>query len=594
MTMAEAWGVAPGHHDIDGRWVAAEPQTVCRVLDAMGADGAPPPPPVLVVHAGQTLPFSGIAEVITEDGATIRLDGSSPLDLPYGYHTLHRLDGGSEARLIVSPHRCHLPAGLRAWGWAAQLYAVRSLRSWGFGDLGDLRGLACWAAHLGAGHVLVNPLGAALPLLPQEPSPYYPSSRRYRNPLYIRVEEVPGAARLGEGLARLACAGRDLNRKRLIERDRVFHLKMRALEELFAISEPSDEFDRYRDGEGRGLTDYATFCALTEVHGRPWRSWPAALHHPDSPAVHRFRAEHRCRVAFHKWLQWLLDRQLASAAREIGLVHDLPIGVQAEGADAWTWQDTFADAVSVGAPPDPFNQAGQDWAVPPFDPWRLQSASYEPFIQTVRAAFRHGVGLRIDHVMGLFRLFWIPNGMGPDQGVYVRYPHREMLDILALESHRAGAFVVGEDLGTVEDLVRDEMADRCILSYRLLWFEQRPPAEYRPESVAALTTHDLPTLAGIWEGSDPDESVRQRLFRYAGVSDGQTTEEVATAAYRALAGCPSRLVAATLDDALGVAERPNKPGTMGEWPNWSLGLPLTLEQLRDDPRPARLASVLRR
>src|SRR5262249_32189674 len=307
-----------------------------------------------------------------------------------------------------------------------------------------------------------------------------------------------------------------------------------------------------------------------------------------------FRAQRRCRVAFHKWLQWLLDQQLAAAAAEIGLVHDLPIGVQAEGADAWTWQDAFAHGISVGAPPGPFNQAGQDWAVPPFDPWRLRSAAYEPFIQTLRAAFRHGVGLRVDHVMGLFRLFWIPNGMGPDQGVYVRYPYRELLDILALESHRAGAFVVGEDLGTVEDIVRDEMADRCILSYRLLWFEQRPPGEYRRESVAALTTHDLPTLAGIWEGSDPDESVRERLVRYAGVSDGEATEEVAAAAYRALARCPSRLVAATLEDAVGVAERPNKPGTIEEWPNWSLGLPLTLEQLRVDPRPARLAGVLRR
>jgi len=390
------------------------------------------------------------------------------------------------------------------------------------------------------------------------------------------------------------CAGRDLNRRRLIERDRVFYLKMRALEELFTAWEPSVEFDSYRDAEGRGLTDYATFCALAEVHGRDWRSWPAALHHPDSPAVRRFRAERRCRVAFHKWLQWLLDQQLAAAGAEIGLVHDLPIGVQAEGADAWTWQDAFAHRISVGAPPDPFNQAGQDWAVPPFDPWRLRSAGYEPFIQTLRAAFRHGVGLRVDHVMGLFRLFWIPEGMGPDQGVYVRYPYRELLDILALESHRAGAFVVGEDLGTVEDVVREEMADRSILSYRLLWFEQRPPAEYRPESVAALTTHDLPTLAGIWEGSDPDEAVRERLHRYAGVTDDQSTEEVALAAYGALARCPSRLVAATLEDALGVADRPTMPGTTDGWPNWSLGLPLTLEQLRDHARPARLARVLLR
>ena len=594
MSMAEAWGVAPGYNDISGRWVPAEPEAVCQVLDAMGAEGAPPPPPVLVIHAGQTLPFAGTTEVVTEDGAVLEANASLPPDLPLGYHTMRRLDDGSESRLIVSPGRCHLPADLRAWGWAAQLYAVRSLRSWGHGDLGDLGGLARWAAELGAQHLMVNPLDAALPLLPQEPSPYYPSSRRYRNPLYIRVEEVPGAARLGERLQRLARAGCDLNRQRLIDRDRVFHLKMRALEELFTAGEPCEEFARFRETEGKSLTDYATFCALSDLYGSPWQSWPAELRHPDSPAVHRFRVARRRRIAFHEWLQWLFDRQLAAAAREIGLVHDLPVGVQAQGADAWAWQDTFANRMSVGAPPDPFNQAGQDWAVPPVDPWRLRAAGYEPFIQTVRAAFRHGMGLRVDHVMGLFRLFWIPQGMGPASGVYVRYPYRELLDILALESQRAGAFVVGEDLGTVEDIVREEMAERRILSYKLLWFEDRPPTEYPPESMAALSTHDLPTLAGIWEGSDPDQSVRERLIRHTGVGDGGPTEEVTEAAYRALAKSPSQLVAVSLEDALGVAERPNKPGTTVEWPNWSLALPFTLEELRKDPRPARLARVLRR
>jgi 4-alpha-glucanotransferase len=310
--------------------------------------------------------------------------------------------------------------------------------------------------------------------------------------------------------------------------------------------------------------------------------------------VCRFRGEHERRVRFHQWLQWVLDQQLAAAAGEIGLVHDLPVGVQADGADAWAWQDAFAQGVSVGAPPDPFNRDGQDWAVPPFDPWRLRAAGYEPFIQTVRAGFRHGIGLRIDHVMGLFRLFWIPIGFGPSAGVYVRYPHRELLDIVALESERADTFVVGEDLGTVEDVVREELAARHILSYRLLWFEEGPPAEYREESLAALTTHDLPTLAGIWEGSDPDPRVRERLRRYAGVTEGRPTGEVAEAAYEALARSPSRLLAATMEDALGVRERPNKPGTTTEWPNWSLALPLSLEELRRDPRPARLAAALRR
>jgi 4-alpha-glucanotransferase len=590
----EAWGVAPGYHNIEGRWVQANPETVSRVLSAMGAESNPSPPGTLVIRAGQTPSLDCSAEIVTEDGAVLTVETALPPDLPIGYHTLRRVGDGAETRLIVSPGRCHLPADLRAWGWVAQLYGVRSRQSWGLGDLADLRELGRWGTSIGAQTLLVNPLGAPLPALPQEPSPYHPSSRRFRNPLYIRVEEVPGADRLGERLAPLARTARDLNRQRLIERDRVFQLKMRALEDLFASFADSADFRCYRHAEGRALTDYATFCALYEVHGSPWQSWPAELRHPDLPAVRRFREDQGCRVRFHEWLQWLLDRQLATAAREIGLVHDLPIGVRADGADAWAWQDVFPGGISVGAPPDPFNRDGQDWAVPPYDPWRLRQAGYEPFIQTLRAAFRHGVGLRVDHVMGLFRLYWIPAGMGPAEGVYVRYPYRELLEILSLESQRAGAFVVGEDLGTVEDVVREEMVERQILSYFLMWFQERPPAEYRPESLAALTTHDLPTLAGIWEGTDPDQTVRQRLLRHAGVSDEQPTGEVVAAAHRALASSPSRVLAATLEDALGVAERPNKPGTTVEWPNWSLALPLMLEDLRRDPRPVRLAGLLRR
>jgi 4-alpha-glucanotransferase len=592
---AAEWGVAPGYHDIGGHWVAADPETVSRALAAMRADAPEPPPATaLVVRAGEPLTLPDAAEVVVEDGAVLAAADATAGGLPPGYHTLRRADTGTETRLIVSPGRCHLPPDLHDWGWAAQLYALRSRGSWGLGDLADLRELGGWAAGLGARALFVNPLSAPLPGLPQEASPYYPSSRRFLNPLYIRVEEAPGGAALGERLAGLAAAGRALNGTRRIDRDQVYRLKMPALEELFSAFPGSREFDRYRQAEGRDLEDYAAFCALSEVHGVPWRDWPAELRHPGSAAVCRFRVANEDRVRFHQWLQWVLDEQLAAAAGEIGLVHDLPVGVQADGADAWAWQDVFARDVSVGAPPDPFNRAGQDWAVPPFDPWRLRAAGYEPFIQTVRAGFRHGVGLRIDHVMGLFRLFWIPPGEGPAGGVYVRYPYRDLLDIVALESQRAGAFVVGEDLGTVEDLVREELAARRILSYRLLWFEERPPAEYRPESLAALTTHDLPTLAGIWEGSDPDAKVRERLRRYAGVDDDRSTGEVAEAAYGALAASPSRLLAATLEDALGVPERPNKPGTTTEWPNWSLALPVSLEELRRDPRPARLAAALRR
>ena len=588
-----AWGVAPGYHEIGGRWVPADPRAMAAALAAMGAEtDRPPPSPVLVASPGRMPRLEGPVEVLTEDGAELQGRDGLPGGLAPGYHTLRH--GGAELRLILSPGRCHLPPDLFGWGWAIQLYALRSRCSWAIGDLADLREAAGWAAGMGASALFVNPLAAPAPLLPQEPSPYYPSSRRFRNPLYVRVEEVPGSEGLGERLTALAAAGRALNRERLIDRDQVFELKMRALEHVFDSAVPDATFERYRAAEGEGLRDYATFCALSEAHGGAWTEWPVGMRHPRSAAVAEFRAARPRRVRFHEWLQWLLDRQLAAAAGRIGLVHDLPIGVQAGGADAWAWQDVFAPGISVGAPPDPFNAAGQDWAVPPFDPWRLRAAGYEPFVRTLRAAFRHGAGLRVDHVMGLFRLFWIPAGEGPAGGAYVRYPSADLLDVLALESQRAGAFVVGEDLGTVQEGVREEMAARAMLSYRLLWFEEGPPAGYPRESLAALTTHDLPTLAGIWEGVDPDRSVRERLRRQTGVRDGQPTVEVAEAAHRALARSPSRLLAATLEDALGVVERPNTPGTTSERPNWSLALPLSLEELRADPRPARLAAVLGR
>jgi 4-alpha-glucanotransferase len=299
-------------------------------------------------------------------------------------------------------------------------------------------------------------------------------------------------------------------------------------------------------------------------------------------------------VRFHEWIQWRLDGQLTEAARPGALVHDIPVGFHPDGADAWAWQGTFAEGVSVGAPPDSFNQAGQDWGLPPFDPWRLAAAGFEPFVQTLRAAFRHAAGVRLDHVMGLFRLYWIPlGGGGPGHGAYVRYPARELLDILALESVRAGAYVVGEDLGTVEDGVRRELRDRGVLSYRLVWFEPHPPEAFPVAAVAALSTHDLPTLMGVWEGVDPMPEVRERLIEMAGLAPAATEDDVIEKAYRLLARAPSRLVALTLEDVAGARERPNRPGTTAP-SNWSRRLPLTLEQLRRSRRARVLASILAR
>jgi 4-alpha-glucanotransferase len=542
-----------------------------------------------------------------EDGSALRVGDRPPPDLPWGYHDWRPLDGRPGVRLIASPGRCHLPPGLRTWGWAVQLYAARSRRSWGIGDLADLRRLARWSRGApGAGLLLVNPLDAATPVLPLQPSPYCPTSRRFRHPIYLRVEEVPGAAAPGAALETLAARGRALNALPRIDRDAVYRLKLEALERLWARFEGDRAFDRYRAELGEPLAEFATFCALAEGHGRDWRRWPPDVRRPDGPGIAPFRAARADRIRFHAWLQWLVDRQLARASAEIPVMHDLPIGADPGGADAWAWQDVLATGVTVGAPPDLYNTQGQDWGLPPFVPHRLAAAGYEPFVQTIRATLRHAGGLRIDHVMGLFRLYWIPAGAAPTQGAYVRYPADDLLAIVALESHRAGAVVVGEDLGTVEAGVRERLRAHRVLSSRLTWFETSPPARYPRLAMAAVTTHDLPTVAGLWTGADlaaqkrlglaPNEAglraIRERVRRLTGLADDAPPERVVERTYRRLGEAPSMLVTATLEDACAATERPNMPGTVAEWPNWCLPLPAPLEALERRPLPRAIAAAL--
>jgi len=574
-------------------------------------DEAPVPAAGPVVHRpGASVPLEGPTEVVLEDGTVLRAERSLPPDLPLGYHEIRPVDGRPARRLIVAPERCHLPARLRIWGWAIQLYALRSRGSWGIGDLADLRQLAAWSRDtLETGAILLNPLHAVLPLASQQASPYFPSSRRYRNPLYLRVEEMPGASALGSDLEGLRAMGRAAGADRRIDRDAVLRVKMAALERLWASGAGGGAgLARYRAREGRGLAEFATFCALAERHGAGWRRWPAEHRHPASPAVARFAAERADRVAFHTWLQWQLDEQLGAAGRALRLVADLAIGFDGEGADAWAWQDVLASEVTVGAPPDEFAVEGQDWGLPPFVPHRLSARGYEPFIATVRAGFRHAGGLRIDHVMGLFRLFWVPAGATARDGAYVRYPTDDLLAILALESERARAFVVGEDLGTVAPGVRERLAAERVLSTRVVLFEPTPWT-YPALSLAAVTTHDLPTVRGLWTGSDLEEqaaaglvpnaegtaALRMRLRELTGLDDGATAEAVTLATHRRLADAPSAVIVATLEDALGVAERPNLPGTTSDRrANWSLALPATLEDIQTNAGVRALAEALRR
>lgn len=586
------------------------------VLAAMGLDPAAPHPtgtvaPVRLGRPGQAL--TEPAELVLEDGSARGRVSRLPHDLPIGYHRLRR--DGVDQLLLVAPARCHLPAGTRAWGWAVQLYAARSRRSWGIGDLGDLRTLAEWSAGLGAGAVLLNPLGAANPGHLPEPSPYYPSTRRFRNPLYLAVKQVPGSDLAASELAPIARAARQLNADRRIDRSEVLRHKLAALERIWAaggagvpaVREPLAAFEL---AGGEPLRQWAIFAALAEVHGPDWPTWPAGLRGPDAPAVAAAARELGDRVAFHAWIQWLLDVQLAAAGGAgVDLIADLPIGFDPAGFDAWAWQEQLALDVAVGAPPDPFNLGGQDWGLPPFVPNRLRQAGYAPFIETIRATLRSAGGLRIDHVLGLFRQWWVPRGSMPAEGAYVAMPSDELIAILAIESRRAGAIVIGEDLGTVAPGVRRRLAAARILSMRLACFEPRPPTKWPRAALAAVTTHDLPTIAGLWTGADladqqragvdPDvgaaERLVARLSTNAGVSRGATLEEVVLAAHAAIAAAPSVLAVANLEDALLVRERPNLPGTMEPARhNWSLALPAPLEAIRTDPFVARLARALRR
>lgn len=510
--LAGLHGVATSYSPSQDRTVASSDAAVVAVLAALGVDASTPEaigaalasreaetrdrllPPTVVCWGGRLpgelagLPDGTRVRIDTEQGET----RASAEQLPPGVHALHVTapDGRTaDAHLVVAPARLPAPPG-RTYGLLVQLYSLLSRRSWGMGDLGDLAELTAWAGRaLGAGFVQVNPLHAAVPGAPTDPSPYRPSSRRFPDPVHLRVEDIPefgyaedrdrvrtlleGAARLRESV---------LSKGELIDRDAVWELKREALELVREVPLGPGRRAAYVDflaEEGEALEDHATWCALAEVYGSRWQQWPEGLRDPRSPETARARGELMDRVDFHSRLAWLTDAQLATAQRSardagmaVGLVHDLAVGVHPDGADAWAQQEYFAAGMSVGAPPDAFNARGQDWGLPPWRPDRLAESGYAPYRRLLRALFRYAGALRIDHVMGLFRLWWVPQGQPPTEGTYVRYDAEAMLAVLALEASRAGALVIGEDLGTVEPGVRETLHERGVLGTSVLWFER--------------------------------------------------------------------------------------------------------------------------
>jgi 4-alpha-glucanotransferase len=716
--LAEVHGIAPTYRDWRRRERLSSDRALVAILAALGVDAQDPAAAAAALAAAEEAPWRRVcpptvlligqaadeqvmlhvaedADVVVgiqlEDGtpgptpappgqasAERVVDGTTvqarplalPAGLPLGYHDLHVTVDGATTRstLVVAPRTAGVlpPADGQHWGWMVQLYAMRSAASWGIGDLADLRELAVHsAAALGAAFVVCNPLHAATPVAPLEPSPYFPSSRRFTNPLYLRIEELPelaaAPADVRDRVAALAQQARAANTTDRIDRDEVWGFKRAALEQLHAVPAPparAHGFTAFRAAHGRALEDFALFCALAEHHteergqgsasragAATWRSWPAEVRRPDGPGIDAARVRLAERIDFHAWLQFCCDAQLADAqaaatraGMPIGLIHDLAVGVDPGGADGWALQDDLALGVTIGAPPDDFNQRGQDWALPPLRPDRLASTGYLPFRQIIGSVLRHAGGIRIDHVMGLFRLWWVPQDLSPADGAYVSYPARDLLAVLALEAHRAGAVVVGEDLGTVEPEVRRALRDADVVGSRVAYFERTAPddpdpdrrlrpAEYDRDVLATVTTHDLPTAAGWWTDEDArvqaalgllgegvtldgqlarkaaERADMESLLRAEGLLGGDPSLEDRVLALHALLGrTPCRMVAAAPGDAVGDLRQPNMPGTIHEYPNWRLPLavpagdthrPLLREAWQAHPGVPRLVHAMR-
>ncbi|MFV0426415.1 MAG: 4-alpha-glucanotransferase [Beutenbergiaceae bacterium] len=604
---------------------------------------------MVCLEDGTTLPVPQLDEWIpareVESRRIARCMFELPADLPLGWHTLQASSGDQVATavLAVAPAALSLPPlrpefNDRAWGLMAQLYSVRSEKSWGIGDFADLAELACLGGTLGGDFLLVNPLHATEPTVPITPSPYLPSSRRFVSPLYIRPEEImetgylPTSQRtLVEWAAEaVAVANTDAGP---IDRDAVWDAKRSALETIFTAGRSRSrqaDFDAFRREQGSALEDFALWCAVSEKYDAD--DWPLTDDNVTEGTLAILRRELAERIDFHAWLQWVADSQLARAQHcavatgmRLGLMHDLAVGVHPRGGDAWTLRHVIASGVTVGAPPDFYNQRGQDWSQPPLAPGALIEAGYQPIRDMVRHVLRHGGGLRVDHIIGFFRQWWIPEGMSPAQGTYVEFDHEAMIGVLALEAHRAGAVIIGEDLGTVQPWVRDYLAGRGILGTSVLWFEQdadgnpRAAKDYRRQLLATVTTHDLPPTAGYLAEehvdlrsrlgllTEPVEQVRlearlerERLLAVLTEKDllpaDPTERQTVEALYGYIAQTPSALVGVALTDAVGERRAQNQPGTDTEYPNWKI--PLTdggercvlVEEL---PENARLTSLVR-
>lgn len=623
--LAEAAGLELSYTAFDGSVRQADE----AVLRDLAADILPPadkepvtPPRYVILRQSDALTAAalGIGSLQWQIlcGNEIVCDSeTAPRAPPPGIYTVRSQKPASEFRLVIAPSQAYQPpvgtGGRRIWLIAVQLYGIRSGRNWGHGDFSDLSDLLRLAASAGAGGVGVNPLHALFPSRPVEASPYSPSSRVFLNPLYIDVTAVPGfpeaeAATWQRELASLRATD-------LVDYPRVAALKRHALRlayDRFQTHPPPEQahdFAAFRESAGPELRRFAVYEVLCERLGTAWRDWPERWRHPDAGAIAALAASAPIDIGFVEFQQWQAHRQLEACRNlakalqlPLGLYLDFAVGIHPDGFDVWNDPEAFLTEASVGAPPDLLNRGGQDWGLACFNPRTLQARGYEPFRHSLRAAMQFSGAMRFDHILGLNRLYLIPRGRDPRNGAYLRFPIRELLAVMAIESVRHECLVIGEDLGTVPEGLRDILDEWGIWTYLILLFERdedggiRPVQDFPARALTAFNTHDMATFAGWWAGEDLEE------MRNAGLTLGETPEERETArealrsalaaagirsgdrpdfaaVARLMARSPCGILAIGAEDLVGSSKQPNMPGTWKEYPNWRWRLPVAIEEL---------------
>jgi len=625
---AEINGVQAEFVDALGKLRVTEPAALRSILEALPEQGtyrfvSGP----VVIRAGTSVPteISDAAPLplrwrIMRDakpvaeGETSERGISWPAGLSPGYYRLMLTDAKGakeEVPLVVAPERAFVGDFDRGWLLAVQLYSIRSSRNWGIGDFGDLADLIEIAGKLGADGVGLNPLHALFDDRPTDCSPYSPNSRLFLNPLYIDVEKIPEFPRdLLSDAREIAARLREGDRVQYAE---VAELKWRGLRDAFAAfsGKTSDarrkEFERFRAERSPLLSHFACFEVLRHCFEGPWWEWPEEWQQPDEQKCAKLRTgPDRSEVEFVEFVQWIADLQLREAkalasrlGMKVGLYLDVAVGVQPDGFDAWNEQGAISRHLAVGAPPDVLNTEGQDWGLAGFNAGGLNAQSFTPFAEMLRASMRYAGAIRLDHVLGLKRLYLVPSGFKPDNGAYVQMPFEALLATVACESAAQHCIVIGEDLGTVPEGFREIMQGWGIWSYLVMMFERDDQGHfcnfdhYLANALVTLNTHDLPTYAG-WRsfgdlkmkrslGLDPGETDEARWYALGQLDeilrvnaiDGNGLYSV----LNFLARTPSRLLAVSIEDLLGVVDQPNIPGTVDEHPNWRQRLPVALDQI---------------